>query len=145
MTRLRTSAVALLALAPALALAGPASTAGASAPADAVTRGGGPPTAYTVTGKVVRLSNGRPVRGLRVVAYGAIPSEGPLGSDLTDSDGRYVIRGAVATDNEFHILVNGERVGYERGWRGCDGRLKPTAGDACTFSTPIGLTRIKKE
>lgn len=145
MKTLRIAAVAAAALAPALTYAGP-TTADASAPAPAsVSRGGGPPTAYTVTGKVVRFSNGRPVKGVRVTAYGAIPSEGPLGSDLTNAEGRYVIRGAVATDNEFHILVNGTRVDYERGWRGCDGTLKPTAGDACTFSTPIGVTRIKKD
>ena len=96
----------------------------------------------TVTGRVVRFNNGNPVRNVRVSAYEAVP-DGSLGSDLTDRDGRFVIRGVEAEDDELGILVDGRRVGFERGWVTCTKTLVSSWGDACTFSSQVGKVRIK--
>ncbi|WP_170286150.1 hypothetical protein [Nocardioides rubriscoriae] len=136
--RLR-GAVALLAVLPALAVLAPAT------PADAAPEQVAPATAarmsVAVTGRVVRFTNGRPARGVRVSAYDAGETDF-LGADLTDEDGRFGIRVGDQYE-EFGIYVRGARVGLQNGWLGCDRTLKPTFGDACTFSAAVGRIRIK--
>lgn len=144
MRRSRASVVALLALAPTLlSVAPPFGASAAPSRSAAQVQTAAPPDTYTVTGRVVRVSNGRPVRGVRVSATNANET-GFIGSDLTDAEGRFVMRGVTADDNEFGIYVQGARVGFENGWVGCDRTLKPTFGDACTLSSPTGKIRIKK-
>ncbi len=135
-SRLRIGA-ALLAVLPALAVLGPAT------PADAAPERVDPAgrMSVAVTGRVVRFANGRPVRNVRVTAYDAGETD-LLGADLTDAQGRFGIRVGDQFE-EFGIYVQGARVGLQNGWVGCDRTLKPTFGDACTFSATVGKIRIK--
>jgi hypothetical protein len=102
---------------------------GASPPATATPDRVAPsrPTAYTVTGRVVRFGNGRPVRNVRVAAYDGNDRDF-LGADLTGRDGAFTIR-VVAGDDTFGIYVQGARAGVEHGWLGCDKTPKPTPGE----------------
>jgi hypothetical protein len=140
--RLRAALVVLLLLLPGTAvtaLAGPAG-AGAAAPRAAAA---GAEDLYTVTGRVVRLANGRPVQGVRVTAYEVAPLE-PRGAATTGAEGWFVIRGVRLKDSEVGVYVNGSRVGFRQGWVGCDKTLKPTWGAACSHSVAVGLIRITK-
>lgn len=144
-TRLRTVLLALVLLIPGAvvaALVAPADAVTPGAPAAPAARGGAADT-YTVTGRVVRLANGRPVQGVRVTAYEVFPLE-PRGAATTGPEGWFVIRGVELKDSEVGVYVNGSRVGFRQGWVGCDKTLKPTWGAACSHGVAVGLVRITK-
>lgn len=139
---LRAALLALLLLLPGAVVAALASPAGAVAalPRASETR---LDDTYVVHGRVVRTVGRRVVgvRGVKVTAYEVSPLD-PRGNDLTDADGRFVIRGVQLQDSEVGVYVNGSRVGFDRGWVGCDKTLKPTWGGACSQGTAVGWIRI---
>ncbi len=143
---LRAALVALVAL-PALAVVGPAPHAHAALDRSAgEARVEGRVEArqdlYVVTGRVVRFGNGRPVRGVRVSLYEGNPRDF-LAADTTDANGRFAVRFSAADDG-FGVMVQGNRVGYQNGWVGCDLTVKRTFGAACVHGTTVAPIRIKQ-
>lgn len=144
MSRLRPVLATLLVLlvVPVLAAIGAPGQASAGA-GSRVTAAAAPTT--TVTGRVVRFNNGKPVAGVRVLVHdvGAPDDDNVLlGSDLTDRDGRYVVtfRG---DHEEFGIRVAGRRVGFQNGWLGFRRLLYPSFAEATSWGITPGAARIK--
>lgn len=129
------AAAALLATLPVLTAVG-APTASQAAPAPVAEKA---PTT-TVSGKVVRFSNGRPIQGAVVRIFDASETDF-IGSVTTGQYGNY--KGTFRGDyEEFGIKIIGPR-GFQSGWLGCDRTLKPTFGDACTFGVEVPTARVK--
>ena len=133
---LGTAAVALSAL---VAVA-PAGSGAASAPQSTGTAVA-PARPAVASGTVVRQGVGTPVAGVRVVVKN-FDATVVLGSDMTGPRGAFSI-GGIRTD-EISVIVNGRRVGYERGFLGSGRFVVPTYGEASTF-TPTAHGRIKLE
>ncbi|MDO9455361.1 hypothetical protein [Nocardioides sp.] len=141
MTRCSRALAAALVVLPALALTGVPTHADAASTAASHSVSSARPTVYTVTGRVVRFGNGRPVRNVRVSTFDGNDTDF-LAADLTNRDGRFTMT-VTSSDDTFGIYVQGGRAGFQNGWLGCDKTLKPTFGDACTFGPQVGKIRIK--
>lgn len=83
-------------------------------------------------GKVVDQSTGKPVAGVTVKVF-RINTDDLLGQDRTGSAGRYRIDGIPDADEELDVRVNGSAVHYETGWVGCNHKVVPSWGAACSF------------
>lgn len=87
-----------------------------------------------VRGRVVNPRNGNPVAGVTVSLRLADDPSTSVGVTTTNAQGRFRIGGILGED--FNLRLIGEAVGFENGWRACNGTVVRTLGAAC--ASPIG-------
>jgi Carboxypeptidase regulatory-like domain len=84
------------------------------------------------SGKVVDQATGNPVKGVTVKVF-RINTDDLLGQDKTGSAGKFRIDGVPDSEEELDVRVNGSAVHYETGWVGCNHKVVPSWGAACSF------------
>ncbi|MEI5674976.1 MULTISPECIES: hypothetical protein [unclassified Nocardioides] len=84
-------------------------------------------------GVLVDARTKRPVRGVRVA--GGTQGLSPADTDVTDKQGRFVIRG-ITCEDDCYLRFRGRPRGYENGYRACGGDVVATWEDAC--ASPLG-------
>jgi 5-hydroxyisourate hydrolase-like protein (transthyretin family) len=96
-----------------------------------------------VRGRVVDAASGAPVRGALVSARDVLDRWVIFHTVRTDARGRFHL--TRIAEEEIALRVQGRRVGYENGFRGCGGGVVPTWGEACSASTgALGRVRLDR-